>query len=95
MNNPYKKEILAASSGWLALALNFLPGLGAGYIYQRRWVPYFITGGIAAVWFCAGVISSSNTTDHTSSEQLIGFAGLFLISVTTMVGAKIAQNKVL
>ncbi len=43
MDNPSKEQILASSSGWIALTLNFLPGLGAGYLYQRRWIPYFIT----------------------------------------------------
>ena len=40
MDKPSKAQILAASSGWVATTLNFLPGLGAGYLYQRRWGPY-------------------------------------------------------
>ena len=51
MDNPSKEQILAASSGWVASTLNFLPGLGAGYLYQRRWIPYFVTGGAATAWF--------------------------------------------
>jgi len=31
-----RNQILGASSGWVAVVLNILPGLGAGYIYQRR-----------------------------------------------------------
>tara|TARA_B100000700_G_scaffold321627_1_gene421292 strand:- start:1329 stop:1466 length:138 start_codon:yes stop_codon:yes gene_type:complete len=45
MDNPSKEQILAASNGWVATTLNFLPGLGAGYLYQRRWWPYFLTEG--------------------------------------------------
>ena len=33
---PTKQEILAASAGWIAVTLSVLPGLGAGYLYQRR-----------------------------------------------------------
>ena len=94
MNNPSKEQILAASSGWVATTLNFLPGLGAGYLYQRRWIPYFVTGGVAITWFVLGALLNSDT-EPTRSEQLIGIGGLFLISITTMVEAKIAQNKAL
>ena len=34
---PSKQKILAAFGGWVAVPLNVLPGLGAGYLYQRRW----------------------------------------------------------
>ena len=92
MNNPSKEQILAASSGWVATTLNFLPGLGAGYLYQRRWIPYFVTGGAATVWFVLGVILNGDT-EPTKAEQLIGIGGLFLISITTMVEANIAHKK--
>ena len=92
MDNPTEEQILAASSGWVATTLNFLPGLGAGYLYQRRWFPYFVTVGIALAWFTLGAILNGDS-DPTKSEQLIGIGGLFLISITTMVEAKIAQNK--
>ena len=92
MDNPSKAQILAASSGWVATTLNFLPGLGAGYLYQRRWIPYFVTGGIATTWFVLGAIINGNT-EPTKSEQLIGIGGLLLISIITMVEAKIAHNK--
>ena len=92
MDNPSKEQILATSSGWVATTLNFLPGLGAGYIYQRRWVPYFITGGVALVWFLLGAIINGET-EPTKTEQLIGIGGLFLISIITMIEAKIAHKK--
>ena len=92
MDNPTKEQILAASSGWVATTLNFLPGLGAGYLYQRRWIPYFVTGGIATTWFILGAIINGNT-EPTKSEQLIGIGGLFLISITTMIEAKVAHKK--
>ena len=92
MNSPSKEQILAASSGWVATTLNFLPGLGAGYLYQRRWIPYFITGGIATAWFILGAILNGDR-EPTKVEQLIGLGGLFSISITTMIEAKIAHKK--
>ena len=92
MENPSEEQILAASSGWVATTLNFLPGLGAGYLYQRRWIPYFITVVVASAWFILGAILN-NDAEPTKVEQLIGIGGLFLISITTMVEAKVAQNK--
>ena len=92
MDNPSKDQILAASSGWIATTLNFLPGLGAGYLYQRRWIPYFITTGLALTWFALGAILNGDT-EPTKSEQFIGVGGLFLISVATMIEAKIAHKR--
>ena len=92
MDNPSKEQILAASSRWVAVTLNFLPGLGAGYLYQRRWIPYFATVGAATAWFVLGAILNADT-EPTKAEQLIGIGGLFLISITTMVEAKIAHKK--
>ena len=92
MNNPSKAQILSASSGWVATTLNFLPGLGAGYLYQRRWIPYFITLGTATAWFVLGALLNGDA-EPSKTEQLIGIGGLFLISVTTMVEANIAHKK--
>ncbi len=92
MDTPSKEQILASSSGWIALTLNFLPGLGAGYLYQRRWIPYFITGGIATAWFILGAVLNGDK-DHTKADQIIGFGGLLFISICTMIEAKIAHKK--
>ena len=92
MENPSKEQILAASSGWVATTLNFLPGLGAGYLYQRRWIPYFITGGVATAWLILGAILNGDS-EPTIAERIIGIAGLFLISITSMIEAKIAHKK--
>ena len=92
MDNPSKEQILAASSGWVATILNFLPGLGAGYIYQRRWVPYFVTGGVVTFWFVLGAVLNGET-EPTKPDQIIGIGGLFLISIITMIEAKTTHNK--
>ena len=44
---PTRREIIAASAGWVAVTLNVVPGLGAGYLYQRRWKAYWITSALA------------------------------------------------
>ncbi len=92
MDNPTKEQILAASSGWVATTLNFFPGLGTGYLYQRRWLPYFITVGVATGWFFLGAILNGDS-EPTKIQQIIGIGGLFLISITTMIEAKISHKK--
>ena len=53
---PTREQILAASAGWVAVLLNVIPGLGAGYLYQRRWKAYWITSALGAAWFVAGAV---------------------------------------
>ena len=87
-----KEKVLASSSGWVASLLNFLPGIGAGYLYQRRWLPYFLTTGAVTSWFLIGVILQGDK-ETSQTDQLIGIAGLFLISIITMVEANLAFKK--
>tara|TARA_Y100001968_G_C19215126_1_gene646785 strand:+ start:276 stop:620 length:345 start_codon:yes stop_codon:yes gene_type:complete len=94
MINPSKEQILAASSGWVATTLNFLPGLGAGYIYQRRWISYFVTVGSAIIWFLLGLILRDDTV-ITNTEQLFGVGGLFFISIITMIESKLTHKRIL
>ena len=92
MKNINKDQILASSSGWVASLLNFFPGLGTGYIYQRRWLPYFLTSGAVIVWFVLGIFLQGDK-EPTQSDQLIGLAGLFFISVVTVIEANLAYRK--
>ena len=92
MKNISKDQILASSSGWVASLLNFFPGLGTGYIYQRRWLPYFLTAGAVIVWFVLGIFLQGDK-EPTQSDQLIGLAGLFFISVVTVIEANLAYKK--
>ena len=87
-----KEQVLASSSGWVASLLNFLPGVGAGYLYQRRWLPYFITAGAVTAWFVIGIILQGDN-EPSQTEQLIGISGLFLISTITLVEANLAFKK--
>ena len=92
MKHINKDQILASSSGWIASLLNFFPGLGTGYIYQRRWLPYFLTAGAVLVWFVLGIFLQGDE-EPTQSDQLIGLAGLFFISVVTVIEANLAYRK--
>ena len=92
MNKINKNQILASSSGWVASLLNFFPGLGTGYIYQRRWLQYFLTAGAVMVWFVLGIFLQGEK-EPTQSDQLIGLAGLFFISVVTVIEANLAYKK--
>ena len=92
MDKLSKEQVLASSSGWVASLLNFLPGVGTGYLYQRRWLPYFITAGAVTAWFFIGIILQGDK-EPSQTEQLIGISGLFLISTITVVEANLAFKK--
>ena len=92
MSYPSRDEILASSKGWVASFLNFLPGLGSGYLYQRRWKPYFFTITASAAWFALGFFLQGDT-EPSQSEQIIGISGLFFISIVTVIEAYLAFKK--
>ena len=92
MDKLSKEQVLASSSGWVASLLNFLPGVGTGYLYQSRWLPYFITTGVVTAWFVIGIILQGDK-EPSQTEQLIGISGLFLISIITVVEANLAFKK--
>ena len=91
---PYlsREEILASSKGWVASFLNFLPGLGSGYLYQRRWKPYFFTITASTVWFVLGIFLQGDS-DPSQNEQIIGISGLFFVSIVTVIEANLAFKK--
>ena len=92
MSNPSRDEILASSKGWVASFLNFLPGLGSGYLYQRRWKPYFLTIAATTSWFALGFFLQGDS-EPSQSEQIIGISGLFFISIVTVIEANLAFKK--
>ena len=92
MPYPSKDEILASSKGWIASFLNFLPGLGSGYLYQRRWKPYLLTIAAIATWFALGIFLQADS-EASQREQIIGISGLFLISIVTVIEANLAFKK--
>jgi hypothetical protein len=89
---PDEKAILAASAPWLGALLNVLPGLGTGYIYQRRWRAYWLTTGLATAWFVLGALLDGSGMARDSQaadprQQLIGMAGLLLLAAVTAAEA--------
>ncbi|MEA5415412.1 hypothetical protein [Synechococcus sp. BA-132 BA5] len=89
---PEDKTILAASAPWLGALLNIVPGLGTGYIYQRRWRAYWITTALATGWFLLGAVlgGAGTTSDLQAADprnQLIGLGGLLLLAGLTAAEA--------
>ena len=89
MSNLSTNEILASSKGWVASFLNFLPGLGSGYLYQRRWKQYFLTIAANTSWFALGLFLQGDS-EPSKVEQIIGISGLFFISTVTVIEANFA-----
>ncbi|MEB3265944.1 MAG: hypothetical protein VKN13_04945 [Cyanobacteriota bacterium] len=92
---PTREQILAASAGWVAVLLNVVPGLGAGYLYQRRWRAYWITSVLATTWFAAGALLGQNATAAAEAQnQLVGLIGLLLLAAVTAAEAGLAVRRV-
>ena len=92
---PTREQILAASAGWVAVVLNVIPGLGAGYLYQRRWRAYWITSALATAWFVAGAVLSQDADAAAAAQnQWVGLIGLVLLAAVTATEAGLAVNKV-
>ncbi len=88
--------ILAASAGWVAVLLNIFPGLGAGYIYQRRWKAYWITCAVSVFWLIIGVMLQNgiDPSDPAPSQtDQIGFYGLLAIASITAAEAGISVTR--
>ena len=89
-----QKLILAASAPWLGALLNLVPGLGTGYIYQRRWRAYWITSAIATSWFVLGAALGEEAGSPAEQQnQLIGLGGLLLLAGVTMAEAFLKARK--
>ena len=71
-----------------------VPGLGAGYLYQRRWNAYWITSALATTWIVPGaVLGQDAEAAKELQNQLIGLAGLFGLAAGTAVEAGLAAKK--
>ena len=92
---PTREQILAASAGWVAVILNIIPGLGAGYLYQRRWRAYWITSALATAWFVAGaVLGQQSDAAADARNQLVGLIGLLTLAAVTATEAGLAVKRV-
>jgi hypothetical protein len=89
-----RKAVLAASAPWLGALLNVLPGLGAGYLYQRRWRAWWITSLVGGGWFVLGALLQGDpTTAPGERAQLLGLAGLLLLAAVTAAEAFLAARR--
>ncbi|MCP9790981.1 hypothetical protein [Vulcanococcus limneticus] len=93
--SPSREQILAASAGWVAAVLNVVPGLGAGYLYQRRWKAYWITSALATSWFVVGAVLAQNADARAEAQnQLVGLIGLLVLAAVTATEAGLAVKRV-
>lgn len=90
-----RQAVLAASAPWLGALLNVLPGLGAGYLYQRRWRAWWITSFLGAGWFGLGAVLQGDPAATTPDPrvQLAGLAGLLLLAAITAAEAFLAARR--
>ena len=85
---PTKQKIIVASAGWIAVTLNVLPGLGAGYLYQRRRKAYWMTSALATTWFVLGsVLGQDAGAGEELQNQLVGLGGLVALAAGAAVEA--------
>tara|TARA_Y100001968_G_scaffold242618_1_gene226303 strand:+ start:765 stop:1076 length:312 start_codon:yes stop_codon:yes gene_type:complete len=96
MNEPNKLQILAASSIWVSALLNFFPGLGSGYLYQRRWKAYWLTSAVSAFWLTIGFynqIALDPADPAPLQTDQSGILGLFFIALFTSIESAWAVNR--
>ena len=95
MTPPSRDQVLAASAGWVAVLLNVVPGLGAGYLYQRRWRAYWITSAVATAWFVAGAVLAQDAEAAAEAQnQLVGLIGLLVLAGVTATEAGLELKRV-
>lgn len=88
---PTREQILAASAGLVAVVLNLVPGVGNGYLYQRRWKAFWITLAVAVSLLTTNAIANSRTKGQL---QQVGVLGLLLLGPVTVVEAGPAVKRV-
>jgi hypothetical protein len=98
MDTLSKRQIVACGSAWVAALLNIVPGLGTGYIYQRRWRAYWITSAVATLWFGVGLVQSQDVDpalmpDVVQRNQLVGLGGFLVLAVVTAAEAARARGR--
>ena len=77
------------------MTLNVLPGLGVGYLYQRRWKAYWVSSVLATTWFIIGaVLGQGAEAAEELQNQLVGLGGLVALAAGTAVETGMAAKKV-
>lgn len=88
-----RKAVLAASAPWLGAFLNVLPGLGAGYLYQRRWRAWWFTTALSSGWFLLGALLEPDPSLIDPRTRLVGLGGLLLLAAVSAVEAFLAARR--
>ncbi len=97
MSKTLNKELISSSSAWVAFTLNLIPGIGTGYIYQRRWRAYWITISISFLWILLSIILQAgiDPSDPAPTKfDEINLYGLLAISFVTSIEASIRVRNV-
>lgn len=95
---PSRRLVLAASAPWLGALLNTIPGLGAGYLYQRRWLAWWLTNGFAAGWLAFGAGWADGAEVNALQQGMPAFparvlVGLSLLSLGSAAEAFLAARR--
>ena len=91
---PDRRAVLAASAPWLGALLNVLPGLGAGYLYQRRWRAWWITTLLGSIGIVLGGLSPTPPAEGSlPSVQLLSLGVLLLLALITAAEAFLAARR--
>ena len=96
MSKKSDNQVLSSSSLWVAFLLNFVPGLGTGYIYQRRWKAYWLTTISSALWVTISwyrQISLDIADPAAISNNQGQLLGLISIAIFTSLEAAFAANR--
>jgi hypothetical protein len=88
---PERQRVLAASAPWLGALLNLLPGLGTGYVYQRRWRAWWITSVLVVGWSAVALALGAEADGATPAW--IAPAGLLALSMASAAEAFLAARK--
>jgi hypothetical protein len=98
-NGPSRKALLAVSAPWLGALLNVVPGLGAGYLYQRRWIAWWLTTALAGGWLLLGPplgVAFGTVVEGGSGDPgpgLVGLGGLSLLALGSAAEAFLAARR--
>tara|TARA_Y100001968_G_C19103090_1_gene593520 strand:+ start:379 stop:690 length:312 start_codon:yes stop_codon:yes gene_type:complete len=76
MNELKRSEIIASSSIWVSSLLNIIPGLGTGYLYQRRWKAYWTT---SLIYFLLLIVGFARESQIDQSDPLTGQSDMFIL----------------
>ena len=88
-----KRSLIASSSAWVAAILNIIPGIGIGYLYQRRWKAYWfcmIASVLCLLAINSNLILSDPLDPAFANTDSLAFWSLACISIVTSIESVMA-----